>query len=85
MGSCLRVSIVARINGHANTPVANRIVALSKIAGNMTMEPYLTKIFRPYIDPAWLEAKEQHKRFILLEDSDGSHGTKTSTNIVAKY
>ena len=25
----------------------------SKLAGNMTMPQYLTKIFRPYIKPAW--------------------------------
>lgn len=56
-----------------------------KVAGNMTMEQYLTKIFRPYIEPAWLQAKEQHRGFVLLEDNDGSHGTKTSSNIVAKY
>lgn len=57
----------------------------SKVAGNMTMEQYLTKIFHPYIGKAWLEAKEQHRGFILLEDNDGSHGTMTSTNIVARY
>lgn len=57
----------------------------SKVAGNMTMEQYLTKIFRPHIEKAWQEAKDQHKAFILLEDNDGSHGTKTTTNIVARY
>jgi hypothetical protein len=56
-----------------------------KVAGNMTMAQYLTKIFKPHIEKAWREAKEQHERFILLEDNDGSHGTRTSTNIVALY
>lgn len=56
-----------------------------KTAGNITQEQYLTKIFRPYIEEAWQEAKDQHKKFILLEDNDGSHGTKSTTNIVAKY
>jgi transposase len=56
-----------------------------KVAGNMTMAQYLTKIFKPHIEKAWREAKEQHKRFILLEDNDGSHSTRTSTNIVALY
>jgi hypothetical protein len=56
-----------------------------KLAGNMIMEQYLTKIFRPYIENAWQEAKDKHQSFILLEDNDGSHGTKTSTNIVARY
>jgi hypothetical protein len=51
----------------------------------MTMEQYLTKIFRPYIENAWQEAKDKHQSFILLEDNDGSHGKKTSTNIVARY
>ena len=56
-----------------------------KLAGSMTMPQYLTKIFRPYIEKAWQPAKEQHKAFILLEDNDGSHGTRTTDNIVAKY
>jgi hypothetical protein len=57
----------------------------SKVVGNMTMPQYLTKIFKPYIEKAWQQAKDQRKQFILLEDNDGSHGTKTSTNIVARY
>jgi len=56
-----------------------------KLAGNMTMPQYLTKIFRPHIESAWQQAKEQHRAFVLLEDNDGSHGTRTSNNIVARY
>lgn len=56
-----------------------------KVAGNMTMEQYLTKIFKPYIEYAWQETKDQHKKFILFEDNNGSHGTKSDTNIVARY
>lgn len=56
-----------------------------KTAGNLTMTQYLTKIFHPYIEVAWQEAKDAHKPFLLLEDNDGSHGTKSSTNIVARY
>jgi hypothetical protein len=51
----------------------------------MTMPQYLTKIFKPYVEKAWQQAKDQRKRFILLEDNDGSHRTKTSTNIVARH
>lgn len=50
----------------------------------MTMEQYLTNIFRPYIEHASQEAKDKHQSFILLENNDGSQGTKTSANIVAR-
>jgi transposase len=56
-----------------------------KLGGNMTMPQYLTKIFKPYIEKAWQEAKDAHHSFILLEDNDGSHGTMTTDNIVARY
>jgi hypothetical protein len=56
-----------------------------KEGGNLTMVQYLTKIFRPYIETAWQEHKDKHKRFILMEDNDGSHSTKTTNNIVARY
>lgn len=57
----------------------------TRSAGNLTMVQYLSKIFRPYIEPAWREAKSKHHAFVLLEDNDGSHGTKSETNIVARY
>jgi hypothetical protein len=54
----------------------------SKLAGNMTMPQYLTQIFKPFIEKAWQEAKDAYRSFILLEDNDGSHGTRTTDNIV---
>lgn len=56
-----------------------------KTGGNLTQVQYLTKIFHPHIEPAWQEAKAGHHAFVLLEDNDGSHGTRTRTNLVARY
>lgn len=56
-----------------------------KLAGNLTMTQYLTKIFHPHIEKAWQQAKDRHEPFVLLEDNDGSHGTRTTNNLVAKY
>jgi hypothetical protein len=48
----------------------------------MTMPQYLTQIFKPFIEKAWQEAKDAYRSFILLEDNDGSYGTRTTDNIV---
>lgn len=56
-----------------------------KEGGNLTQVQYLNKIFRPYVEKAWQEAKDEHRSFLLMEDNDGSHGTRTTGNIVARY
>lgn len=62
-----------------------KAVRPAKTGGNLTQVQYLNKIFKPHIEEAWKETTRRHQPFTLLEDNDGSHGTRTTTNIVAKY
>lgn len=50
--------------------------------GNITMDRYLSDIFIPYIEKYYTEAQEAGTGFILEEDNDGGHGTRTAYNKV---
>lgn len=50
----------------------------------MTFDDYLA-IFKRYTEPIWREHKRLGLPFILEEDNDGSHGTRSTYNIVHKY
>ena len=46
------------------------------------MDRYLDDIFILYIEKYWQEAMDAGEPFVLEEDNDGGHGTRTRTNIV---
>ena len=52
--------------------------------GNITMERYLDEVFCPYILPEWEEACMNGDSWILEEDNDGGHGTRSKDNIVQR-
>ena len=51
----------------------------------MTQHWYLEEIFKPYIERAWREAQAKGEDFILQEDNDQGHSTRSRTNPVALY
>jgi hypothetical protein len=56
-----------------------------KKGGNMTQRQYLEWIFKRHIEPIWRQHVADGRPFILMEDNDGCHGTKTDDNIVAQH
>ena len=57
----------------------------SKHGGNLTQLQYLNYIFKPYIEPALRRAQLQGESFVLMEDNDNCHGTRSSNNPVFLY
>lgn len=53
--------------------------------GNLTMSRYLYDILQPFILPAVHEATANGQRFILEEDNDGAHGTRSKNNPVRRF
>ena len=56
-----------------------------KKGGNMTQKQYLEWIFKGQIEPIWRQHLAQGRPFILCEDNDGCHGTRTLDNDVRQY
>lgn len=52
--------------------------------GNLTQLRYLNEILKKHVVPMWEECKRQGKEFMLEEDNDQAHGTRSDTNPVAK-
>lgn len=59
--------------------------AEKKEGGNMTMKTYLEQICKPYIEPALQAARKEDWEFVLEEDGDGAHGTRSLKNIVVEW
>ncbi|SMQ51753.1 unnamed protein product [Zymoseptoria tritici ST99CH_3D7] len=57
----------------------------SKKGGNLTQQQYLYRIFKPHIEPVWRQHVADQLPFILEEDNDGSHGTRSTDNDVHRY
>ncbi|EGP82577.1 uncharacterized protein MYCGRDRAFT_51173 [Zymoseptoria tritici IPO323] len=53
--------------------------------GNLTQQQYLYRIFKPHIEPVWRQHVADQLPFILEEDNDGSHGTRSTDNDVHRY
>ena len=51
----------------------------------MTQKQYLEWIFKGQIEPIWRQHLAQGRPFILCEDNDGCHGTRTLDNDVRQY
>ena len=60
-------------------------VAPLKKGGNFTQAQYLTLILKEHIEPIWRKHFNQGLNFILMEDNDGSHGTRSKDNPVRRY
>ena len=56
-----------------------------KKGGNMTQTQYLEWIFKPYIEPEWRRHQSRGEPFILLEDNDGCHSTRSDNNPVIRF
>ena len=56
-----------------------------KKGGNMTQKQYLEWIFKAHVELIWRQHQSQGRPFILMEDNDGCHGTKSEDNLVARY
>jgi hypothetical protein len=56
-----------------------------KKGGNMTQTQYLEWIFKGQIEPIWRQHQSRGEHFILLEDNDGCHGTRSDNNPVVNY
>ena len=56
-----------------------------KKGGNMTQKQYLEWIFKGHIEPIWRQHQSKGEDFILLEDNDGCHGTKSDDNVVINH
>jgi hypothetical protein len=52
--------------------------------GNMTQEQYL-HLFKKHIVPIWEQHVRNGQPFVLEEDNDGSHGTRSENNIVVNF
>lgn len=56
-----------------------------KKGGDLTQEQYLEWIFKGYIEPVWRRARSKGEHFVLMEDNDNAHGTRTDDNSVICY
>ena len=52
---------------------------------NLTQKQYLEWILKGHIEPIWRQHQAQGRQFILCEDNDGLHGTRTLDNPVRRY
>ena len=57
----------------------------NKKGGNMTQKQYLEWILKGHIEPIWQQHQSKGEPFILMEDNDGCHGTKSDDNIVVQF
>jgi hypothetical protein len=56
-----------------------------KSGGNLTQLQYLHHILKPHIEPEWRRCFHNGIPFILEEDNDGSHSTRSIDNPVHEY
>lgn len=58
---------------------------LYKHGDNLTMVQYVVWILRAIVEPVIDQHSSERTQFLLLEDNDGSHGTRSTDNVVTRF